>query len=238
MPHRALLVDDERLARSQLRSLLEDFPEIEVVAEADCVSKAVEAVDACSPDVVFLDIQMPTESGFEFLEKARCRFQVIFVTAYDQHAIRAFEVNGLDYLLKPIEKQRLSQAIRRISPTGGPGGKNTRLAGSDYLFVSSTYAARFLQVKKIQFILAAGAYSEIFAADGSKWIMLRSMKEWQEQLAETQFARIHRSAIVNLDFVERIEALANYSYRVFLRGTKTPLWMSRRQGLLLKEKFG
>jgi two-component system LytT family response regulator len=238
MPYRALLVDDERLARKQLRSLLAEFGEVEIVAEAASVSEGLRALEAHRPDVVFLDIQMPAETGFDFLEKAQQPFATIFVTAHDRFAVRAFEVNGLDYLLKPVESERLARAINKLSLREETPSAAAPFETSDYLFVSSGSSARFIQIKKIQYISAAGPYSEIFTDDGNKWMMLRSMKEWQARLPRTQFVRIHRSTLVNLDFVERIEPLANYSYRVLLKGVpKHELAMSRRHALLLKECF-
>lgn len=246
MPHRellrALLVDDERLARKQLRALLGDFPEIAVVADAASVTEALAAVDTHYPDVVFLDIQMPGASGFDFLQQTKGTFATIFVTAHDRFALRAFEVNGLDYLLKPVEKHRLQKAIERLplrlagAPVLSPGA---RLKNTDYLYVSNNSSARFIPVRSIQYIQAGGPYSEIFTEDGSKWMLLRSMKEWEERLPPGQFARIHRSTLVNLDFVERIEPLANYSYRVSVRGKsqKQELAMSRRSAQALKERF-
>ena len=113
----ALLVDDERLARTQLRSQLAHFPELRVVAEADSVTRALEAVERVEPDVVFLDIQMPGATGFDFLEQASGDFDLIFVTAFDEFALRAFEVNALDYLLKPVRLERLSSALQRLQGT-------------------------------------------------------------------------------------------------------------------------
>ncbi len=238
MPYRALLVDDERLARKQLRTMLADFPEVKVVAEAAAVSEALAATQMHRPDVVFLDIQMPGASGFDFLESAEGPFSTIFVTAHDRFALRAFEVNGLDYLLKPIESERLRQAIHRLSLKNEAAAPTVpSLESSDYLFVTSSSAARFIQIKRIQYVLAAGPYSEIFMDDGSKWMMLRSVKEWQIRLPQGQFARIHRSTIVNLDFIDRIELLPNYSYRVLLRESKGTLLMSRRSALILKERL-
>jgi len=238
MPYRALLVDDERLARKQLRTMLADFPEVKVVAEAAAVSEALAATQMHRPDVVFLDIQMPGASGFDFLESAEGPFSTIFVTAHDRFALRAFEVNGLDYLLKPIESERLRQAIHRLSLKNEAAAPTVpSLESSDYLFVTSSSAARFIQIKRIQYVLAAGPYSEIFMDDGSKWMMLRSVKEWQIRLPQGQFARIHRSTIVNRDFIDRIELLPNYSYRVLLRESKGTLLMSRRSALILKERL-
>ena len=238
MTHRALLVDDERLARKRLRTLLTGFPEIEIVAEAAAVAEALAATRTHHRDVVFLDIQMPGALGFEFLENAEGSFDTIFVTAHDCFALRAFEVNGLDYLLKPIESERFAEAVHRLpqrSERGLPA--KPLLMASDYLFVTSSSAARFIQIKKIQYVMAAGPYSEIFVGDGSKWLMLRSIKEWRARLPPAQFAAIHRSTIVNLEFVDRIEPLPNYAYRVLLRGSHCHLIMSRRSALLLKERL-
>jgi two-component system LytT family response regulator len=137
-PLRALLVDDERLARSELRRLLAVHPEIEVAGEAASVAEAVEQVTALDPDVVFLDIQMPGASGFELLERVEPGFQVVFVTAFDAHAVRAFEVNALDYLLKPVSPERLERAVGRVlrraeSPgqQEGQGGQGAGREGAD-----------------------------------------------------------------------------------------------------------
>jgi two-component system LytT family response regulator len=238
MPFRALLVDDERLARKQLRACLAHFPEVEIVAESAGVPEALAAAQEHRPDVVFLDIQMPGASGFDFLENAPGSFATIFVTAHDGFALRAFEVNGLDYLLKPIDRDRLAQAIHRLSAGRQPiGQSDALLKNSDYLFVTGRSGSRFVQVRKIRCVVAAGPYTEIFVDDGSKWMMLRSIKEWRARLPQDRFAVIHRSTIVNLDFVEQMELLPNYSYRVVLRGSKCPLLMSRRRAQLLKERM-
>ncbi len=177
-------------------------------------------------------------SGFDFLENALGTFATIFVTAHDGFALRAFEVNGLDYLLKPIERDRLARAIQRLSVRPQPiGQSDALLKNSDYLFVTGRSGSRFIQVRKIQYVVAAGPYTEIFVDDGSKWMMLRSIKEWRARLPQDQFAPIHRSTIVNLDFVEQMEPLPNYSYRVVLRGSKGHLLMSRRRAQLLKERL-
>jgi two-component system, LytTR family, response regulator len=238
MPYRALLIDDERLARKQLRTLLASFPEVEVVAEACAVPEALAAVEEYQPEVVFLDIQMPGSSGFDFLASARGRFSTIFVTAHDRFALRAFEVNGLDYLLKPVEPDRLARAVRRLAARSVVGDNpSSPLSVSDYLFVSGALSSRFVRVEQILYVLAAGPYSEIFVDDGSRWMMSRSITEWQARLPKGHFVRIHRSTIVNLNFVDRVEPLPNYSCAVWLRGAKGELIMSRRRASLIKERF-
>jgi two-component system LytT family response regulator len=233
---RALLVDDERLARVQLRGQLARFRQIEVVAEADSILQALEASQQFQPEVVFLDIQMPGHSGFEFLEQASGDFKVIFVTAYDQFALRAFEVNAVDYLLKPVRFERLADALRRVSgPTASPPPANVApLQYADYFFVADGLRPQFLKVQAIQYIVAAGSYCEIFTADGRKFMLLQALKEWEERLPPKRFVRIHRSCIVNLDYVQRVAAMGNDTFEVFLQGKPEPLSISRRYALALK----
>ncbi len=239
----ALLVDDERLARTQLRSQLAHFPELRVVAEADSVTRALEAVERVEPDVVFLDIQMPGATGFDFLEQASGNFELIFVTAFDEFALRAFEVNALDYLLKPVRLERLSSALQRLQGSqihrDAPVDRATAppLKYSDYLFVSSGTNARFLKIRAIKYILAAGSYSEIFAADGRKWLLLQPIKDWEQRLPSPQFVRTHRSCIINLDYVDRVDPLGNDTFHVFLRDEPTPLPISRRYAQILKDRL-
>jgi len=239
MAYRTMLVDDERLARIQLRTQLKQFPEIQVVAEADCAEKALETARQTEPDLVFLDIQMPGKSGFDFLEEASGRFRIIMVTAFDQFALRAFEVNALDYLLKPVNVDRLASAVSRLSDHAAQRQTSkVPLDYSDYLFLAQRVKPRFLKVRAIKYILADGSYTHVYSADGQKWTLTRPIKEWEERLPGAQFVRIHRRCIINLDFVERVEAgLHDETYQVLLRDLPTPLPISRRYALALKNHF-
>jgi two-component system, LytTR family, response regulator len=235
----AILVDDERLARKELRSMLAEHEIIEVIGEAENVPQAIDLIKANDPDVVFLDIQMPGESGFNLLERVARNFKIIFVTAFDAHAIRAFEVNALDYLLKPINPERLAQAIERLSTTETPPSQLVRrLEYEDRLFVEVDERSRFVKVSDIVFVSAAGDYSEIVTSDGPRSLVLKTLKEWEERLPEKHFTRIHRSSIINIDYVERVESWFNRSYRIHLQRIKEPLVMSRRYASRLKTKFG
>ncbi|MCI0488774.1 MAG: LytTR family DNA-binding domain-containing protein [Blastocatellia bacterium] len=235
---RAVLVDDERLARNKLRSLLARHPEIQIVGEADSVRNALETIESLRPEVVFLDIQMPGESGFDLLYKADASFKVVFVTAFDEYAIRAFEVNALDYLLKPVNPDRLARAIERLSSPAGQGEKPERaLEYDDHLFLSIDERSRFLKISTIECISAAGPYSEILTSDKKKAMVLKPLKEWEARLPEKYFTRIHRSTIINIEYVERVEKSFNYSYQVYLRGIKEPFVMSRRYASKLKGKL-
>jgi two-component system LytT family response regulator len=238
MSWKAVIVDDERLARNKLRSLLAQHPQIQLVGEADGVDSAIETIERTRPDVVFLDIQMPGKSGFELVNQTNLPLKIIFVTAFDEYAIRAFEVNALDYLLKPVNPGRLAKAIERLAaPTAAPENSSRPLEYDDFLFLPFGETSRFLRVRDIKYIRAADVYSEIGAAGGEKTLVLKPLNEWEERLPEKHFVRIHRSMIINIEFVERVEKLFNYSFEVYLRGAVEPFTMSRRYAARLKDKM-
>ncbi|HEX6851699.1 MAG TPA: LytTR family DNA-binding domain-containing protein [Candidatus Polarisedimenticolaceae bacterium] len=236
-PLRALIVDDEPLARAELRRLLACHPEIDVEAEAGDVAEAERAVAALDPDVVFLDIQMPGGTGFDLLERRRPRGRVIFVTAYDAHALRAFEVNALDYLLKPVNPERLADALSRLTEPRGTGAP-MRLAPDDHLWVAGERGARFVKVRDIAGITGAGDYTEVVTADGRRSLVLRPLKDWERRLPEGLFVRVHRGTIVNLERVDRIERDGEESWRVWLRGIDRAVPMSRRHAARLRVRLG
>jgi two-component system LytT family response regulator len=237
--YRVLVIDDERLARKDLISLLGAYDNITVVGEADDVPSAAKAIEKLSPDVIFLDIQMPGESGFDLLEKADVEAQVIFVTAYDEYAIRAFEVNALDYLLKPVNTDRLAKALEKLElHDQETPAKARRLNYDDRLFLMLGQHFKFLTVNTILNINAAGDYSEVLTSDGHKGLTLKSMKEWETRLPVQHFIRIHRSTIINMEFVDRVEEWFNFSFKVYLKGIEEPFLISRRYATRLKDKLG
>jgi two-component system LytT family response regulator len=236
---KAVVVDDERLARNQLRALLAEHPEIRVVGEADGVPAALRVVEETQPDVLFLDIQMPGQSGFDLVNQLPQPVTIIFVTAFDEYAIRAFDINALDYLLKPINPARLARAIERLPHSSPLPDPPTRpLEYDDFLLLPFGDTSRFLKLSAIKCISAAGVYSEVTTAGAEKALVLRSLNEWEARLPEKYFARIHRSTIINLEYVERIESWFNRSSRLFLRQTAEPFAVSRRYAARLKLKFG
>src|SRR5215470_2500531 len=235
----AILVDDERLARKELRSMLAEHEIIDVVGEAETVTQAAELVSAKNPDVLFLDIQLPGETGFDLLPKISPACRIIFVTAFDAYAIRAFEVNALDYLLKPINPVRLAQAIERLTThESAPASPVRALDYEDRLFIEVDERSRFLKVSDIVVISAMGDYSQIFSCDGEKSLVLKSLRDWEERLPAKHFTRIHRSTIINVDYVERVESWFNRSYRIHIRQVPEPLVMSRRYAARFKTTFG
>ena len=235
----AILVDDERLARKELRSMLAEHEIIEVVGESETVTQAAELVQTKQPDVIFLDIQLPGETGFDLVEKISPGCKIIFVTAFDAYAIRAFEVNALDYLLKPINPARLAQAIERLTTQEPASAAPVRaLEYEDRLFIEVDERSRFLKVSDIIVISAMGDYSQILSCDGQKSLVLKPLKDWEERLPAKHFTRIHRSTIINVDYVERLESWFNRSYRIHIRQLPEPLVMSRRYAARFKTTFG
>jgi two-component system LytT family response regulator len=238
---KAVIVDDERLARKELRSLLSEFTEIRIVGEAENITQAVQLINNEKPQVVFLDIQLAGETGFDLLEQLGATdFRTIFVTAFDAFAIRAFEVNALDYLLKPVNPERLKKTIEKLTGSEKHSvPENLRqLEFDDRLFLELGQRSVFLKVNRISHILSSGDYSEVFTTDGQKFLVEKPLREWEARLPEKHFARIHRGTIVNLECVKRVESWFNRSYQIFLQNSREPLAVSRRYAAKLKTKFG
>jgi two-component system LytT family response regulator len=235
----AVIVDDERLARRDLAEMLSEFTQISIAGEADSVGSAISLIEQTDPDLIFLDIQMPGDSGFGLLEKINTRARVIFVTAFDDFAIRAFEVNALDYLLKPVSPARLKTAIDRLSDDKEPSASiRAKLDRDDRLFILFGNHFKMIRVDAIVYIAASGDYSEVHLSDGSRGLTSKTMIEWEERLPEKMFSRIHRSTIINLESVDKTEEWFNGTFRVYLKGTPEPFIMSRRYTSLIKGKLG
>lgn len=232
----AVLVDDERLARHALRTLLAEHPNVTVTGEAESVSEAAALIPRLKPDVVFLDIQMPGESGFDLLSSLEVTFQVVFVTAYDAFAIRAFEVNALDYLLKPVEAERLAETMARVRGTARPTAPAAPKFGDrDVIQIASGQQRHFIKIADIRVIQAERDYSHVTTRDNRRVLARKTMTEWEETLGHLRFRRIHRSVIINLAFVERIDRNSEGDGSVRLTGEPEPFPISRRAWTELKE---
>jgi two-component system, LytTR family, response regulator len=236
----AIIVDDERLARRELRAMLEasHASAVRVVAEAEGVRTAAELVRTCDADVVFLDVQLAGESGLELLPLIDPSVAVVFVTAFDQYAVRAFEVNALDYLLKPVAPARLARAVERlaapIDDTVVGTSSPPRLDYQDRLFLRLDDRMGFVRVADIVSIVSDGDYSIVRLVGARTHRARKPLREWGDRLPENAFARVHRSTIVNLEFVERVEEWSHFSYRLYLRGLAEPVTMSRQYAGQLK----
>ena len=227
---KAIIVDDERLARVNLRKLLESHPEIEIVGEAASCSSAMDLIRHYQPGLVFLDIQLNGETGFDLLEMADNSIEIIFVTAYDDYAIRAFEVNAADYLLKPVSPERLKNSLNRVLAASDEPGKPVKVFKyDDSIYVRFTNSrSAFLKISSITHISPVGNYSRIDCLEGRHCLVLKTMKQWQEELPANHFIRIHRSSIINISHVDRIEKQPDNSQVVYLKNQPVPLEISRR----------
>jgi two-component system LytT family response regulator len=233
---KAIIVDDERLARVNLRKLLVPHSEIEIVGEASSCQGAIEMINMFNPQLIFLDIQLSGETGFDLLEMIDNSIKIIFVTAYDEFAIRAFEVNAIDYLLKPVNPDRLKLAIERVITKEKVQKSISRsYEYSDSIYVRlNNYASRFIKISSITFIEPVGNYSKIVTIEGKHCLVLKTLKQWQEELPDNNFIRIHRSSIVNIEHVDRIEKKSNSQQKAYLKNISEPIEVSRRYARNLK----
>jgi len=237
--YKTIIVDDEYWARMTLRHKLEEIPEIEIIGEAGSVAEAVDRLSKNSPDVLFLDIQLTDGTGFDVLNKVDYKGKVIFVTAFDAYAIRAFEINALDYIMKPISDRRLKEAVDRINMEIVPGEnmRNVRLNSDDRLMVSHRNFIHFIRVADIIIISAAKDYSTVRTKDEKEYLVSKTMNEWEERLPEELFCRIHRSYIVNFEHIEMTKKLSSNSADVYIHGIDQPFRVSRSYYHRIKEKY-
>jgi two-component system LytT family response regulator len=235
---KALIVDDERLARKELIKLLEDHPMIEVVGEAMNAEEANQLVNELNPDLLFLDIQMPGKTGFQLLEELDAVPLVVFTTAYDEFALKAFEVNALDYLLKPIQPERLAETITKLADKERAKhvaihGPEKKLGLEDQVFVKDGDRCWFVSLANVRMFESDGNYIKVYF-DNNKPMIHKSLNALDEKLDERAFFRASRKHIVNLSWVEGIEPWFNGGLMVKLRGGDK-VEVSRRQAAKFKD---
>jgi len=238
---RAIIIDDERLARNELKKLLMDFPEIEVIAEATNAAEGVEKIDSLNPDLIFLDIQMPGKTGFDMLSELERTPNVIFTTAYDEYALKAFEVNALDYLLKPVEPKRLADALQKLQLeedkepiSDHPISVNRSILGEhDQVFVKDGERCWFVKLSDIRLFESVGNYAKVYFG-ANKPLILKSLNALEERLDEKVFFRANRKHIVNLRLIEKIEPYFNGGLLLEMKGGEK-IEVSRRQTVKFKE---
>lgn len=211
---RVLVVDDERPAREELKRSLRAFPEFEIVGESRNAEEAKLQIGSLKPDLIFLDIQMPEGSGFDLLESLVEVPQVIFTTAFDQYAVRAFEANALDYLMKPVREERFVRAIEKArialqqTAKGSIGGKQ--------LFIRDGEKRYFIRMEEISLVESLENYTKVHFR-GGKAVLKKSLRQWELLLDPPQFFRISRTEIVNLDYIESIDTLSGSRLLIKLR---------------------
>lgn len=235
---RALIVDDERLARKELIRLLEEHPMIEVVGEAMNADEANQMIGDLNPDLLFLDIQMPGKTGFQLLEELDVVPLVVFTTAYDEFAIKAFEVNALDYLLKPIQPERLADTVSKLAEkerakTVAVRGPEKKLGLQDQVFVKDGDRCWFVSLSNVRLFESDGNYIKVYF-DQNRPMIHKSLNALDEKLDERAFFRASRKHIVNLSWVEGIEPWFNGGLMVRLRGGDK-VEVSRRQAAKFKD---
>jgi two-component system, LytTR family, response regulator len=237
---KALLIDDERLARNELRRLIAAFPEIEIVGEASQPKQAREQMATLRPDLLFLDVQMPGETGIEFLESLEPPIpNVIFTTAYDEFAVKAFELNALDYLLKPVDPARLAAAIDRVrhfklsmAAKRPPAGT---LDATDKVFVREGEKCWFVEVGQIRLLESEGNYTRVHFADAQPQLF-RSLNAMEERLDPKFFFRANRRQIINISWIAGIEPWFSSGLLVHLKGG-AKIELSRRQAQEFRERM-
>jgi two-component system LytT family response regulator len=234
---RTIIVDDKWLFREDLKNLLSEYPQLEVLGEASNLNEAVQLNKTVRPDVIFLDIQLQQENGFDLLQQTEVKSKVIFISAHNQYAIRAFEVNALDYLLKPIKKERLSKAIDRLLPGESeslvPVHQN-ELMHDDIIYLIINGSLKFVKIALLKCIVAERNYSFIYYGKNKKELISKTLLEWERILPEKYFVRIHRSTIVNFEYVEKVKKRKNYTHEVYISGIEEPFIISRRYATKLK----
>ena len=239
---KALLIDDERLARNELRRLLAVHPDVEIVGEAVEVDDAMQKIAALKPALLFLDIQMPGADGFSLLEQLEPPLPaVIFTTAYDEFAVKAFEFNALDYLLKPVDPNRLVAALEKLrhhrgaAAADGSGSSPHRLTLEDKVFVREGERCWFVPVKNIRLLESEGNYTRVYF-DDCKPQLFRSLTAMEERLDPKHFLRANRKQVINLAWVEAIEPWFSGGLLVKLKGG-LKVELSRRQAQDFREKM-
>ena len=229
---KALIVDDERLAREEIKRHLDNHPEIEIVGEATNITDATCMIGKLQPEIIFLDVQMPGGSGFDLLESLNAVPQVIFTTAFDQYAVQAFEVDAIDYLVKPIREERFAKAIERTRARLVAEAKE--YPGEQTIFIKEGERCHFIKVSRINWIESSGNYARLYF-DGKKALIKRSLNHLEKMLDSDQFFRVNRTAIININYIIKIKPLSDGRLDVNLQSGQT-FTVSGRQSAALKNR--
>ncbi len=236
MKKKVFLVDDELLALEELTTLLSLYSDLEIVGKSDRVEEAIKLCNAHKPDLIFLDINMPGMNGFEFLEQLEELKEVIFVTAYDQFAIKAFEINALDYLLKPVNPARLAEAIQRFKSKTSEPLNTERIAPEKKIFIKDGDICHFIPVDAIYLLESVGNYVRVYY-ENQKPLLHKSLSYMESKLPMDVFFRANRQFMINLNFIQKIEPYFNSTLLIVMKsGQKIDL--SQRQSVRFREITG
>ena len=236
---KAIIVEDSRLARNELKRLLEKFPMLEIIAEAQDSEEAKQQIESLHPDLVFLDIQLPGKSGFELLEELDYTPEVVFTTAYSEYALKAFDFNALDYLVKPIVPERLAAAIEKVEQKLAQAEQSSvpkeQFSESDQIFVKDNEQCWFVKLGEISLLEVNGNYTKIYFQNHSPMVM-KSLNYLEGRLDPKVFFRANRQQIINLKKVEKIIPWFSGSLKIQLTNGRE-VEISRRQSAVFKEQL-
>ena len=238
---KVIIIEDERLAREELKSLLKDFTSLTIIGEASNAEEGIELIRRLKPDLIFLDIQMPGMDGFEMLKHLEEIPKVIFVTAYDNFALQAFEVNALDYLLKPVDPSRLKEAILKVQEPEDDfdtklnklGDGTEKLSKGDRVFIKDGEKCWFIDVEEIRIFESDGNYVKVYF-DKSRALILRSLNGLEDRLDPKLFFRANRKFIINLNWITGVENWFNGGLQITMKNGEK-IEVSRRQAIRFKE---
>ena len=232
----ALIIDDERLAREEVRRALENYPEFTIVGEANNVDVAIKLIEKERPDIIFLDIHMPGKSGFDLLEELGTVPEVVFTTAYDQYAVEAFEVNALDYLVKPLREERFAKTIEkvRLELKKQEEQQKAPLASHQKIFIKDGEKVYFIALAEVSLIESMDNYARLFFGN-EKPMIKRSLNQLEERLDPNTFFRANRSQIINSDYIKEVQPYFNNKLRLVLT-TGQIVDLSGRQSVKFKKR--
>lgn len=228
---RTLIIDDEPLAREEMHRLLGEQATVTIVGEADDVPNARTLLTSADYDLVFLDIDLGGGTGFDLVSSVRPDARIIFATAHNEFALRAFEVNALDYLLKPISAERMTASLDRLAAPPVDVSENSlpALEDADRVLLKNDSGVRFVPLADLTAIITSDNYTDVFIADGSHFLVRRPLSAWEEALPAENFLRVHRQAIINLAQVESMDTPAGGQPTLKMHGMTEPVQCSHRR---------
>jgi len=230
-----LVVDDETFARRQISEIVQTVSPKCLITEASSLTEAKSALFQNDFSIIFLDINLKGELGFDLVPSIPKQTKIIFVTAMDNYAIRAFEVNALDYILKPPTVERVKKALDLLKTEMPMSEVTDKFSIDDRIFVQIQNSVRFIDIKDIRYIQAEGVYTHLYTGEGKPYLVRKSMSSWGELLPTKFFMQIHRSTLINLNAVDRMVPYGKGTFKVYLIGTKEPLSVSRTYATDIKK---
>jgi two-component system LytT family response regulator len=234
---KVVIVEDERLSREELKRALSAYEDFVLIGEAENADDAKDLIDAQMPDLIFLDIEMPEKSGFDLLETLDHVPMVLFITAYNQYAVQAFEVNALDYVMKPVREERFAKAIEKIRDTLKLKSSLSNAEEQDRrIFIKDGEKRFFIQLDEIYLIESLENYSRLFF-QGKKALQRRSLRQWEEMLDQNTFFRINRTEIVNIKYIQEVHRTSGGGLELKLQSGEL-LKVSKRQSVKFKNSNG